>query len=209
MSDQEIHAAMAAAFGEMPEVNLDGTNPHFKSRYATLGNIVHKIRPVLAAHGLYFIQRVEQGESGQGVRTIIGHKSGGQIDAGFTVVSARKDDAHGQGSALTYAKRYGLCAAFGIVDEQDDDGNAAAAGSSQNGHGRPVARQASAGAADFLKVVINETKMDQADAKALCGDICKKLGINKANATPDDWARCIATVKDKGDDVFAWISEGA
>ena len=209
MSEQEIHAAMADAFGEMPEVNLDGVNPHFKSRYATLGNIVHKVRPVLAKHGLYFIQRVEQGESGQGVRTIIGHKGGGQIDAGLTVVSARKDDAHGQGSALTYAKRYGLCAALGIVDEQDDDGNAAAAGQgAQNGHGRPVANAAAPGAADFLRAVINKTGLDDSDARALCGEIVGKLGIDKTKATAADWGKCIATVNEKGDDVFAWVKEG-
>jgi hypothetical protein len=37
-----------------------------------------------------------------------------------------KADAQGFGSALTYARRYGLCAAVGIAPE-DDDGNLAAA----------------------------------------------------------------------------------
>jgi hypothetical protein len=36
-----------------------------------------------------------------------------------------KQDAHGAGSALTYAKRFALAAAVGVVADDDDDGNAA------------------------------------------------------------------------------------
>ncbi len=206
---EAIHEAMAAAFAEIPEVNLDGTNPHFKSRYATLGNIVHKVRPVLALHGLYFVQRVEQDDAGrQGVRTIFGHKSGGQIDAGLTIVTPRKDGAHEQGSALTYARRYGLCAALGIVDEQDDDGNAAAAGG-QNGHWRPVqAKQPNADAKAFQLEVINQTGMSGADANALCRDIVSRLGLDSKTATADQWAGAIATVRDKGGELLAWAKGG-
>lgn len=205
---EAIHEAMAAAFENMPEVNKDGTNPHFGSSYATLGNIVHKIRPELAKHGLYFIQRVEQDEKGrQGVRTIIGHKSGGQIDAGLTIVTPKKEGAHEQGSALTYARRYGLCAALGVVDEQDDDGNAAAAGG-QNGRGRPVsAKQPNADWRAFQLEVVNQSKMHGNDANALCRDIVNRLGLDAKTATSEQWAGAIATVKDKGGDLFAWATE--
>jgi hypothetical protein len=38
----------------------------------------------------------------------------------------QKKDAHGIGSAITYGKRYSLCAAMGVAPgEIDDDGNAA------------------------------------------------------------------------------------
>jgi hypothetical protein len=39
-------------------------------------------------------------------------------------IPASKQDAQGYGSALTYARRYSLMAAFGVPAE-DDDGNAA------------------------------------------------------------------------------------
>jgi hypothetical protein len=39
-------------------------------------------------------------------------------------VPANKHDAHGYGSALTYARRYALQTCFGLPTE-DDDGNAA------------------------------------------------------------------------------------
>jgi hypothetical protein len=41
-------------------------------------------------------------------------------------VPVSKSDAQGYGSALTYARRYGLCAITGVAPEEDD-GNAAAA----------------------------------------------------------------------------------
>ena len=36
-----------------------------------------------------------------------------------------KQDPQGQGSAVTYARRYSYCAALGIVADEDDDGQAA------------------------------------------------------------------------------------
>lgn len=208
---EAIYEALAAAFAEMPGVPRNGKNPHFKSMYATLDDIVNTIRPVLARHGLGFIQKPETDDSGrQGVRTIVFHKGGGVLDCGFTAVTPTKNGPHEQGSALTYAKRYALGAAFAICDIDDDDGNAAAAGQgAQNGHGRPVANAAAPGAADFLRAVINKTGLDDSDARALCGEIVGKLGIDKTKATAADWGKCIATVNDKGDDVFAWVKEGA
>jgi hypothetical protein len=35
-----------------------------------------------------------------------------------------KKDMQGLGSAITYARRYSICALIGIVDTEDDDGNA-------------------------------------------------------------------------------------
>jgi hypothetical protein len=33
-----------------------------------------------------------------------------------------KNDAQGQGSAITYARRYALCAVLNLVADDDDDG---------------------------------------------------------------------------------------
>jgi hypothetical protein len=40
-------------------------------------------------------------------------------------IPVTKQDAQGYGSAMTYAKRYSLAAALGVVADEDDDGNAA------------------------------------------------------------------------------------
>ena len=56
MTDQTpaLDAALAAFQDEFLVVPLDGENPHFGSRYATLPTIVTKMTPVLRTHGLMF-----------------------------------------------------------------------------------------------------------------------------------------------------------
>jgi hypothetical protein len=63
-------------------------------------------------------------EGGVGVETLIIHESGETMSNGITFVPAPKNDPHGYGSALTYARRYSLSACFGVIQE-DDDANGA------------------------------------------------------------------------------------
>jgi hypothetical protein len=53
-------------------------------------------------------------------------------------VPANKHDAHGYGSALTYARRYALQTCFGLPTE-DDDGNAAV--KSQQAPAKPITQE--------------------------------------------------------------------
>lgn len=120
--------ALAAAQAEFPPVDRDGINPHFRSRFTTLGHLLAKVRPVLNRHGLAVIQLPIQGENGQSMlRTTILHTSGELITADAPLLLAR-NDPQGQGSAITYMRRYALAAALGISDQDDDDGNAGSDG---------------------------------------------------------------------------------
>jgi hypothetical protein len=87
--------------------------------------VVDAIKPALAEHGLSFVQGPHDAEHAAKVETILLHESGEWMSLGEVTVPVTKIDAHGFGSALTYARRYGLLAAFGVAPE-DDDGNAAA-----------------------------------------------------------------------------------
>jgi hypothetical protein len=60
------------------------------------------------------------------IETVIHHASGESLACGPLFVPASKQDAQGFGSAMTYARRYSLMAAFGVPAE-DDDANAAVA----------------------------------------------------------------------------------
>lgn len=124
---EEKHGTLAEAFvaaqGEFPAVERDGENPHFKSKFTTLGHLLGKVRPVLNKHGLSVIQLPARGEDGEPVlRTLILHTSGEQITADAPLLLSKRDP-QGQGSAITYMRRYALASALGISD-QDDDGNA-------------------------------------------------------------------------------------
>jgi hypothetical protein len=120
-----LSAAMAKAFAEIEAATKTANNPHFKSKYADLGAVIDAVKPPLIKHGLFFTQRSHPAENGVSVETVIHHEGGEELSLGTLFVPANKQDAQGFGSALTYARRYGLMTAFGVPAE-DDDGNAAA-----------------------------------------------------------------------------------
>lgn len=122
---EQLIKALATALPEVEGATKDKTNPHFKSKYADLGSVIEAIRPA-AKHGLWFRQAPIEHSQGACIETFYVHTSGEQMSAGQCFVPASKNDAQGFGSALTYARRYGLMAAFGIAPE-DDDGQAAVA----------------------------------------------------------------------------------
>jgi hypothetical protein len=147
MSDEEetkpdlipkFAAAYVAAQGEIEGAVKGSTNPHFKSKYADLSAVIDAIRPALSKHGLAFIQDVTEGDSGIYIQTVILHTSGEMYRTGKLFMPAPKQDPHGYGSAITYAKRYQLQATFGVPSE-DDDGNKAAEATTKKTHfPRPV-----------------------------------------------------------------------
>jgi hypothetical protein len=115
----ELFKAIAAFQATKPKAAMDGKNPHFRSRYATLESVTDTARQA-TKHGLSAIQLV----NGDEVITMLCHESGEYVQS-CTRVMASKQNAHGYGSGITYARRYALAAILGIVNDPDDDGNAA------------------------------------------------------------------------------------
>ena len=126
-----LHSAMAKAFGAIEGAKKDADNPAFKRdgknlKYADLESVVDAIKPALVANNLFFAQINHEQQGGVCIETIVCHEGGESMSFGKLFVPAGKNDAQGYGSALTYARRYSLMAAFGVCPE-DDDGNAAVA----------------------------------------------------------------------------------
>ena len=120
----KVAAALVKAQKEFGPALKSSSNPHFKSRYADLAACVEAVVESLNNNGIALTQRVSPSDNGVIVETVFIHESGEIINCGQLHVPASKHDAQGYGSALTYARRYSLMAACGIVPE-DDDGNAA------------------------------------------------------------------------------------
>jgi len=117
----EIAKALAKFQGEVKSVKKDGNNPFFKSKYATLENVIETAREALTKSGLSFSQ-FPCGENE--LTTILMHESGEFLQS--TVKMSPKDNTpQGQGSAITYMRRYALSAILGLATEEDDDGNSA------------------------------------------------------------------------------------
>ncbi|MCK1982186.1 MULTISPECIES: ERF family protein [Peribacillus] len=140
----EIAKALAGFQSEVKQPEKDGNNPHFKSKYVTLDGTVKAINECAPKHGLSYTQMPVSDATGIGVVTIMFHSSGQFFEFDPFILPLDKKTAQGVGSALTYAKRYSLSAAFGIVSDVDDDGNEASDNAPQkqsSGSQQPLASE--------------------------------------------------------------------
>ena len=119
----ELLTALAKALPTIGAATKSQSNDFLKSKYANINNVIQALEPI-ANHGLWFIQRPILNENGACIETFFVHESGQELSAGVCFVPASKKDPQGFGSAMTYARRYGLLSAFGMATD-DDDGNAA------------------------------------------------------------------------------------
>lgn len=121
----EITTALCYFQAALEGASREGLNPHFKSKYVTLDAVWSCIRPHLKPNGLCIAQDVTSQGNTVSVETRLFHVSGQWMKFGPLVMPLGKLDPQSIGSATTYAKRYSLCAALGIVADIDDDANAA------------------------------------------------------------------------------------
>lgn len=119
-----LAAALAAFQGQAHGAAKNAANPHLKNKYADLSSIWEAIREPLSSNGLSVVQLPAPGENGTlKLVTRLLHSSGEWIESEIAMPLG-KQDPQGYGSALTYARRYGLSALLGITQE-DDDGEGA------------------------------------------------------------------------------------
>lgn len=96
----------------------------YSYNYADIADIQRAIAPKLREAGLSLTFDTQQEGGILNVVCIVHHVAGHSERTGFPVPidqAARMNDAQKVGSALTYGRRYALCAALGIVTAEDDD----------------------------------------------------------------------------------------
>ena len=123
----ELATALAKAQAEFTAIPKDSNNPFFKSKYAGLPIVVSVASPILTKHGLSVSQFPSSDNGVDTLTTLLLHESG-QFISHSMILHLPKQDPQGQGSALTYARRYAYMGALGLVADDDDDGNAASRG---------------------------------------------------------------------------------
>lgn len=126
MSDNLLTKLMKAE-AEMTQPKFDCVNPHFKSKYASLKAVEDSIMPSLHKHGILCIQSIEQMEHDR-QRLRVWVTDGTEDITLATVTICDYPNMQQFGSAITYARRYALSAAFNRVADEDDDGSATANG---------------------------------------------------------------------------------
>lgn len=116
-------------------IKKDSTNPHFKNKYASIESVLDTIEQPLLDAGLGFIQCVEDLNL---ITTIYDTESDITISSKVPLI-LNKQDMQQLGSAITYARRYGLVSMFGL-EQEDDDGNLAS-GNNQKPVQKPIVQQ--------------------------------------------------------------------
>ena len=149
------------AFNKFQDLNItalkDSSNPYFKSTYADLTSVINavnqgtqfglkfnqfvefethlvtKSREDIMKDGTKSITTAQVLERDIWVRTVVNHILLGVVECRVPVLikGSDKDDPQKMGSAITYAKRYGLQSIYGLG--QDDDGNLASGKENTNG----------------------------------------------------------------------------
>lgn len=111
--------ALVKAQAEFPKIEKRRTAKigTYSYKYADLTDIMDAIRPALTRYGLFVTQGVNEGQLYSKVLS----KSGAVLENAIPLTQARGEGPQAMGSALTYARRYGLCALLGIVADEDDD----------------------------------------------------------------------------------------
>lgn len=117
------NAKLVAALAELQNPATDSRadvrteKGSFSYTYASLPAILNLVRPILAKHGFAIVQSVGAKDGKVGVQTRI-------IPAGVTsewLWLPAGNTPQMAGSAITYARRYSLCALLGIAADEDDD----------------------------------------------------------------------------------------
>lgn len=123
MADNAHLKALVKAQAEMGKLTKNSTNPHFKSKYADLGAVLETCADVLHSNGFAILQPSGKDELGQFTDTTLVHESGEQFSTRVYWTGV-KPDMQGSGSAMTYARRYGLMALTALAPEDDDGAEA-------------------------------------------------------------------------------------
>lgn len=103
-------------------VKKDASNPHFKSSYASLPNVLESCMPELAKNGFTVMQLPLGGVEVCRILNRITHVKSGQFMAWSFAIPLEKKNAQGVGATITYGRRFSLTSSLGLP-ETDDDGN--------------------------------------------------------------------------------------
>jgi len=121
-SIKNIAGALVKFQASVSKVAKEANNPFFKSKYASLANILDTIQKPLSECGL----AISQFPDGNALTTIILHADSGEwMESSYVMPVAKQNDPQAMGSALTYARRYALGSILNLNIDDDDDGEKA------------------------------------------------------------------------------------
>ena len=138
-------------------------------KYADLATVYDAIKTPLASNGFAYCHEMINTEDGTlYVETHLLHESGGSFKTRLPIIN-QKRDMQGLGSAITYAKRYGISMIVGLASEEDDNGKRAGTGNVNNSvKAKPISN------------LVIKTREGEGKVKSLDGAVMQFNSILKA-----------------------------
>lgn len=118
----KLATALNKAQRNIGSATKGSANPFFKSKYADLGSVMEACKEALNEQGISVLQPVVSDASGDYVETMLLHESGEYMASRMKLLVA-KPNMQELGSAVSYARRYGLQSMV-FIPAADDDGEA-------------------------------------------------------------------------------------
>jgi hypothetical protein len=160
----KIVPALLASQKKIEAVEKKADNPFFHSKYADLNSLIDACKSILNANDILVLQPIVDGH----VETRLIHISGEWMSSRTRIVSKSENDPQAQGSAITYARRYGLQSML-FMSAEDDDGEKAVA---------------------HLPTKIAEKPVSNSKELQVYCEVCKSLMVHKTGTNKDgkEWS---------------------
>jgi hypothetical protein len=124
MGEDAVSIAKALLEIQAKQIRLEKTGQSNYGKHFTLDHVIDKIQPALSEAGLVVTQWPTEVNGFPALRTRLTHAESGETQEDTMLLILDKQNSQGQGSAITYARRYSLIAILNLA-EDDDDGDKA------------------------------------------------------------------------------------
>src|SRR5690606_17995790 len=193
-----LAAALARFQANLPTIHKAETaqvrsdKGSYTYQYADLADVAAAVLPKLAEQGLAFTSYTLYSDGDLMLRADLMHTSGDAVQGSYPLPSRGKPQE--LGSAITYGRRYLLCAMTGVAPDSDDDGQAAQAAHPQPQQ-RPEAMTQQQ--SDQMGAALAEAGMsDKDEIRAFASKVAGRQVQSAGELTQDEASRVIARLRE-------------
>lgn len=117
----EVSKALCTAQSQFKAAIKDSNNPFFKSKYATIENVLEAIAKPFSDNGLSILQPIHSKDSHWFIQTVILHTSGQYLKSEpMQMILEDTKNPQKFGASVTYFRRFSLTSMLGISQTDDD-----------------------------------------------------------------------------------------
>ena len=106
--ENTFYPDLVKALGEVPNLVRSGFNPHLKTNYLALEDILLAVKPVFLKNNLGIMQDAWTEETKLCVQTVLVHASGKSYQSSILKFHIHDAKPQSQGALLSYLRRYQL-----------------------------------------------------------------------------------------------------